>query len=100
MVILLSRVRRDWCPHFPPPFPFSFQSVELVLSAMLQNYNCEFSGRDVYRMELIVMQKLDFKLTNHTPYDFLKIVSTLLRVELKTEASLWLLIEALGAPEL
>ena len=46
--------------------------------ALLQNYRCEFSARDVYRMELIVMQKLDFKLTNHTPYDFLKIVSILL----------------------
>ncbi len=48
-----------------------------MLTAMLQNYNCEFSARDVYRMELIVMQKLDFKLTNHTPYDFVKIVSIL-----------------------
>ena len=49
--------------------------MEPVLSAMLQNYNCEFSDRDIHRMELIVMQKLDFKLTHHTPYDFLKIVS-------------------------
>jgi len=60
-----------------PSISFSLQSVEVVLSALLQNYSCEFSARDVYRMELIVMQKLDFKLTNHTPYDFLKIVSLL-----------------------
>ena len=54
---------------------FVSQCVETVLAAIAQNYSCEFSTRDVHRMELIVMQKLDFKLNSYTLYDFLKIVS-------------------------
>lgn len=49
--------------------------MDTVLAAMMQNYSCEFSIRDVHKMELIVMQKLDCKLNSYTLYDFLKIVS-------------------------
>lgn len=47
--------------------------VQSLLSVLVEGYGCEFTQRDVQRMELIIMQKLDFKLTCHTPLDFLKI---------------------------
>lgn len=49
--------------------------MDTVLAVMVQNYNCQFSARDVHRMELVITQKLDFKLNSYTLYDFLKIVS-------------------------
>ena len=49
--------------------------VQSLLSVLVDGYGCEFTQRDVQRMELIIMQKLDFKLTNYTAHDFLKIVS-------------------------
>ena len=51
------------------------QVVQSLLSVLVEGYGCEFTQRDVQRMELIIMQKLDFKLTNYTAHDFLKIVS-------------------------
>lgn len=53
---------------------FLFQALQSLLEVLVQGYGCEFSQRDIQRMELIVMQKLDFKLTNYTPHDFLKMV--------------------------
>ena len=50
------------------------QVVQSLLSVLVEAYGCEFTQRDVQRMELIIMQKLDFKLTNYTAHDFLKIV--------------------------
>ncbi|XP_064405622.1 cyclin-I-like [Halichondria panicea] len=48
------------------------EALQSLLEVLVQGYGCEFSQRDIQRMELIVMQKLDFKLTNYTPHDFLK----------------------------
>lgn len=59
----------------PPPFLYS-QVVQSLLSVLVEGYGCEFTQRDVQRMELIIMQKLDFKLTSYTSLDFLKIVSS------------------------
>ena len=55
--------------------PLGLQSVETVVSDLVRNYSCAFTPRDIHRMELIIIQKLDFKITTNTPYDFLKIVS-------------------------
>lgn len=51
--------------------------VQSLLSVLVDGYGCEFTQRDVQRMELIIMQKLDFKLTNYTAHDFLKIFHVL-----------------------
>ncbi len=53
------------------------QALQTLLDVLVQGYGCQFSQRDIQRMELIVMQKLDFKLTNYTPHDFLKMVGQL-----------------------
>lgn len=51
--------------------------VQSLLSVLVEGYGCEFTQRDVQRMELIIMQKLDFKLTSYTSLDFLKIFHVL-----------------------
>jgi len=51
------------------------EAVESLLSVLVHQYECACSGRDIQRMELIVMQKLEFRLSTATPLDFLETVS-------------------------
>ena len=68
-----SKIYQRKCP-FLLPTPFSQALSSLTENAALR-YGVECSERDIQRMELIVMQKLDFKLYDiTTPLDFLKMV--------------------------
>ena len=53
----------------------SLQAVSSVLDTLVDQYECECTQTDIQRMELVIMQKLEFNLTTVTPLDFLKIVS-------------------------
>ena len=45
------------------------------LEQLVEQSGCGCSAVDIQRMELIVMQKLDFNLVRSAPLDFLRIVS-------------------------
>lgn len=55
--------------------PTRKQAVSSLLDVLVEQYECSCSQTDIQRMELIVMQKLEFRITPVTPLDFLKIVS-------------------------
>ncbi len=43
---------------------------------LVENYSCDCSQRDIQRMELIIMQKLEFQLYRPTIDEFIDSVST------------------------
>lgn len=49
--------------------------IDNLLEVLVDQYGCECNRRDIQRMELIVMHKLEFDLSRPTAQDFLKSVS-------------------------
>lgn len=76
LVVLVHTLSVSTVFHVVLHVSFLSQALQTLLEMLVQGYGCEFSQRDIQRMELIVMQKLDFKLTNYTPHDFLKMVGS------------------------
>ena len=47
-----------------------------LLDTLVDKYGCECTKKDIQKMELIIMQKLEYQLTRPTIQDFIKTVST------------------------
>lgn len=48
------------------------EAVPSLLEALVGRYGCACSQADIQRMELLIMKKLEFRLSTVTPLDFLK----------------------------
>ena len=63
------------------------QAVISLLDILLERYGCDWSRRDIQRMELVIMQQLEFHLSRPTVLDFI----TSVRKMLKNTDHHWLL---------